>query len=111
MNRLLLFASILLFSFCDRRDKVPPGIIPPEKMSLILTDLSIAEGIMTTEFILGDSAKKMAPYLYDDVLAKHGTPRKDFLSSLDFYLLHPEKLDHVYDRVLETLSKMESNLE
>lgn len=111
MKYFVLFAIILLFSFCDSADKVPREIIQPGPMAEILTDIQLAEGALKAQFILGDSGKKLAPYYYEPVYLKHGVTGEQFRTSLSFYLDHPEKIQPVYDQVLENLNKMESGIE
>lgn len=106
-----MFASIaLFFSFCDSNNKVPESVIGPEKMSEVLSDIHLADGAMKANYIIGDSAKRIAPYLYKEVMEKHGVDSAKFQESLNFYFEYPEKMEYVYRLVNEKLSKLESGI-
>lgn len=111
MNVIKLLAILLLFSFCDSDQKVPSKYLDQRKMAAILTDVHLAEGVMKANYILGDSAKEVAPHFYASIYKKHGVKEELVLESLDYYSGQPAKFKLVYDQVLENLSKIESNLE
>lgn len=104
MKRSLLLASIALFlCFCQSGTEVPAGIIGKEKLRDILVDIHMTEGALKSNFIIGDSAKKIAPALYDVVYQTHGVTEKEFHQSMDWYFAHPELLEEVQKKVVEEL--------
>lgn len=112
MKKLVLFASIaLFFSFCDSKEKVPEGVLSPEKMSEVLSDIHLADGAMKAYYIIGDSAKRIAPHLYKEVFERHQVDSAKFHESLEYYFEYPEKMEYVYNLVNEKLIKLESGIE
>lgn len=86
------------------------GILSEEKMVAVYTDIHIAEGRLKTVNIFGDSAKKMAPVLYQEIYTRHQTTAQEFQKSYEYYQKDPEKLEHIIDLVLIELSKKESGI-
>lgn len=79
-------------------------------MVSVFTDIHIAEGRLKTVNIFGDSAKKMAPVLYNQIYIENQTTAEEFQRSYDYYQKDPEKFEHLIDLVLIELSKKESGI-
>ena len=108
MRHLFLFAILGLFCFCAGSYPEPQDLLTEDKMVAILLDINIAEGGMKARYVLGDSAKALAPYLYDHIYDKHGVSRDQFDRNLDYYLHQPGKMDKIYEQVITELSIRES---
>lgn len=102
----ILVFSIVLFG-CKN---TPEGILDKEKMVAVYTDIHIAEGRLRTVGIFADSAKLMAPVLYDEVYRTHQISREEFIKSYNYYQANPKEFEAIVDRVLEELSKKESGI-
>lgn len=83
----------------------------PQKLCDVLTDIHLADGSLKANYILGDSASKIAPHLYKQVYERHQIDSATLQKSLNYYTDHPEKLEYVYTLINEKLSKLESGIE
>ncbi len=111
MKRLILFASIgLILSSCQSETKVPRDCYTQDEMVQVLVDLNLVQGMLKSNFILDDSASRVAPVLYDQVFERNEADRQKFQRSLDFYLDHPEMLKAINEKVVEELNKLESGI-
>jgi hypothetical protein len=82
-----MLASILIFGSCVSNDKLPAGILKPEKMQAVLWDVIKAEAF-TNEFIKKDSAKNATAEnvkLQQQIFAIHKISNTDFYNSYDYY--------------------------
>lgn len=103
-------AAILLFLAIAGCKSTPEGVLEEEKMVAVFTDIHIAEGRLKVVSIFTDSAKKMAPVLYDQVYRNHQITPEQFQKSYDYYTSDPKKLDAILDKVIVELSKRESGI-
>lgn len=99
-----LIASIVLFlASCQSDRNIPAEVLPPETMKNILVDVNVVEGGLKANFILADSAKKVAPTLYEEVYERYGTNAADFQKSIRWYFEHPEILEEIQRDVVAEL--------
>lgn len=76
----------------------------------VLTEIHIAEGRLKTVNIFSDSAKRMAPVLYDQIYTEQQITAEDFIISYDYYQEHPKQFEGIIDKVIIELSKQESGI-
>lgn len=103
----LLLFGVTLFSACKTK---PKGILNEEKMVAVLTDIHIAEGRLKTVSIFGDSAKSMAPVLYDQIYKTHQITAQEFTTTYNYYQNNPKEFERIIDLVITELSKKESGI-
>lgn len=104
--------ALLLLVACkqDKNDH-----LPADKMEKVLIDIQLAEVYSTmagkdsvhTELKNNDSLA----VFYREVLDHHGLTLEQFEKSLDWYREHPDKLDTVFVRSINTLGKQEQQLQ
>lgn len=103
MKKLLLIISlnVLLAISCNR---VPSGVIPPDKMSRLMADVHTGEAVleMNRTIYSNDSLRQL---MKQSVLARHGVTGEEFDSSLTWYGRHIDKYMEVYDGTIEILDR------
>jgi len=104
-----LAATLLLLAMAGCKS-TPEGVLNEEKMVAVFTDIHIAEGRLKVVGIFTDSAKKMAPVLYDQLYRNHQITAEQFQKSYDYYTSDPKKLEAILDKVIVELSKKESGI-
>ena len=109
MKRIFL-GVILAFGVSCGTDK--GAHLPPEKMEKVLLDIQLAEVYgsiagVDSAYNPGIRSNDSLIVYYREVLAHHNITLKDFKQSLEWYRNHPDKLDTVYVRALNQLSKDE----
>ena len=95
-----LLAFVLLVAVsCGQKNRIPPEVIPQERMYKIMWDLMRAD-VFITDFLSRDSTKKLAAArdtLYEQVFRIHTTNRETFYKSLSFYQGRPDLLKIITD--------------
>jgi len=79
-------------------------------MVSILVDVHIAEAASNVSRI-NDVQRFSASDLYPVIFKTHKTDSSAFRNSFDYYLRNPKKLDKIYEKVLNELSRRESEQE
>jgi len=104
----LLGVIALLFS-CAPEDSYieePVPLIEESKMIEILTDVHIIEGSRTGLSIMGDTVG-IAVY-YQRLFAKYDVTKESYQENFNYYLKDPDRMDLMYEKVIENLSILES---
>lgn len=83
------------------------GILSPDSMAMILTDIHLVEGGKVGENMLGDSLR--APHFFRVVYEKYNINESSFERSFDYYTERPGEMNTIYEVVVENLSKLEQN--
>jgi hypothetical protein len=113
-RRILLgFTSLILLfivSCAPKEEKElqpPPGAIPQEKFTSVMLDIQLIEGMKVHK--LGprvDRGIDMSS-LYSEIFEKHKITREEFELTYGFYRSHPDKMEVIYEAVLDSLTTLE----
>lgn len=110
---LVLAFAIAAGSCTGRKSKAEHrDLIPENDLVEILRDIHITDGLLSMpginyKYSYGDSISS-----YIDVIESHGYTKQQMDRTMRFYFVkRPKKLVKVYDKVLGSLSEMESNLD
>jgi hypothetical protein len=117
MNRyiiLVIFVFLVAAASCSgRRNKAEhKDIIPEKDLTSILTEVHIADGLLSIpeikyKFTKGDTLES-----YIDIFEKYGYTKPQMDRTVRYYFVKkPKKLVKIYDRVLGRLSEMESRVD
>ncbi|SMG10422.1 protein of unknown function [Marivirga sericea] len=104
MRKLIYIIAILTIVSCSGKEEQPKGILPPEKMALILSDIYLAEHKAANIGLTLDSAKVVLKHYELKIFDDHNTTDSIYKESFKYYLDHPDKLEAVYDIVIDTVS-------
>ena len=95
---MVFFCLITLIS-CGNKNKIPPGILKPDKMQAVLWDVIKADAF-TAEIIKKDSAKNGTEEnlkLQQEIFTIHQTTKDIFYKSYDYYKANPGQLKVMMD--------------
>jgi hypothetical protein len=97
MNRFLILVFFVCFS-CGSKTAVPKGIIPVAKMTDVMWDVLLADGIAGYRYPL-DSLKRFdtSVILYQQIAEAHNTNQQQLRKSLQFYESRPDLLKIIID--------------
>ena len=98
---IFLFGMFLLAS-CNNNDKVPSGILKPEKMEVVLWDIIKADAF-TKEYIKIDTAKNDIAEnlkLQQQIFAIHKVTKVDFYRSYDYYKANTKQFKTILDSMI-----------
>ncbi len=103
-------ACLLLLVGCGNpgKMKVPEAYIQPNKMVEVLVDVHLIEGARSGNDIQGDSLQ--VDDYYKAVFVKHQISEENFRESFHFYSKHPLEFEKMFDQVIESIAKLETNL-
>ena len=111
MRNLFIIAFLLLLLSCSSEEKkvLPENVLAPEKFTSVMIDVQIAEGMRAqgVEIITPDKGGKGA---YDKIFQKHQITEQTFELSYNYYLDHPDKMEMIYEQVLDSLSKLDAEV-
>lgn len=87
-------------------------VIPDKALVNLLTDIYLADGILSITPVRAKYSEKDSTSNYIDIIKEHGLTKEKLDRSIRYYLLNdPKKLEKIYDQVIAGLSDMESALE
>ncbi|MDQ3047033.1 MAG: DUF4296 domain-containing protein [Bacteroidota bacterium] len=111
MQRIVALLLILLMVSCGEKKsaKIPDSVLPMEKMAEVLVDIHLLEAAMNLN-INPVTAPTMNIKTGSDVFKKNNITKAMYDESMDFYSLHPELLNSVYEVVLNDLSKKQAEV-
>ena len=102
IRMIILLAGLALVGSCTNKDKIPDGILKPDKMQAVLWDVIKADAF-TAEFIKKDSAKNAADEnlkLQQQIFAIHKISKADFYNSYDYYKSNPVVFKKIVDSLV-----------
>jgi hypothetical protein len=106
------FSVSLFLSSCKQEDqaKSPKDLISEDKMVSIMVDMHIVETASNLKVFPPDSAQQMYHDYFESIYLTHGVTKSGFDSSLYYYATQTDQMNVIYDRILENLSEMESQV-
>jgi len=109
----LMFIGVLIFCIsCSDKNKIPEGIMKPQKMHAVLIDILIADA-MNGERVIKDTTLKLpvenASYFLN-VFQLHQTTRNEFNRSYSFYLKRPDLLKVITDSASAIINRRNTQL-
>jgi hypothetical protein len=108
VKKIFTYLLLTLFLACTR-EKQPQGVLSEDKMVEILTDIHLAEGIVSSFPIHFDSSRVLYPYLENEVFEKHAISDSVFRASLEYYMRDLRVMDRIYARTIDSLHVIESS--
>ncbi len=107
MRKLIYLVAILIIVSCTQKDGVPKGVLPPEKMANIIAEIYEAEHKATNIGLKYDSSKVVMRHYELKIFEENNTSDSIYKQSFAYYLENPEKLELVYDIVIDSMSLRE----
>jgi hypothetical protein len=105
---IVCFCATLIYS-CKRGDD---RLIPEKELIDVLTEIHVADGLLSIQSIRGRFSSKDSTSNYMDILERHGLTKKRMDNTLSYYFnQNPKKLENIYDRVLIKLNEKQTSLE
>jgi len=107
-----LFILICLLFACSNSDeKIPENILSETKFELLLKEIHLVEATFELHKTKGmGKAKNELANSYQNIYSEYAISEEDFKTSLEYYSVNPEKLEKIYDKVLEELTKERTTL-
>jgi len=106
----LLVGGCQLTESSEQTNSAQHSPLSSEELMLVLIDIHLAEAASQDTKLKRDTSFNMRPIeeYYEAVFAAHGTNREDFEASFNYYAERPVLFNSLYERMLETFSKLEA---
>jgi hypothetical protein len=111
MKKLVFLALLYILSSCHEGTSfsAPSGVIPPDSMVQVLTDVHIFQATLQLGYFKSDSAQ-VAAKAFEDILSKHHLTQSEYSKCLEYYCYHPALFDDIYEKVLNNISRQKAEL-
>ena len=109
--KLIILACIcILFSCTDKSalDAKPADLLTEEQMSRVLVDIHITESALSLKNLNRDSSLSIYAGYKADIFQEHHITEEQFKQSYDYYSKHSDKLDHIYEVVIDSIGAKEA---
>lgn len=103
----------MVLSSCNRSsidNDIKNAPIAESKFVEIMVDVRLAESIIRKQSSRGKDPEKVTKQLYESIFQKYNITNKDFEKSIKSYSSSPEKMYEINEKVVEALSKLESEV-
>lgn len=106
----LFIIGLFLFSCSSKKNiEIPEGILNIEQMTALLTDVHLTESTINLYQSKGNDITSYTKEQYALLFKKHKITEKQFEENVLFYSQQLDILDEIYAKILENLSKKQSN--
>jgi len=89
---------------CSNKEEIPAGIVEPQRMISILTDIHQLETEVASLKLTYDSSTALYKQQQQLLFDKHNVSDSVYTHSFEYYLEHVEMLDKIYAAVVDSLS-------
>jgi len=106
---------MLGFSCTPNKDisqaEIPPNIIPPDSMTIIVSDIQATEAILREYKRIGQDNELRSAKFLDQTFKKHRISPERFDESVAFYENHLELYHKIYTDVVSRLTQEQTELD
>lgn len=100
-----------MFACSNSDEKIPENILSETKFELLLKEIHLVEATFELHKTKGmGKAKNELANSYQNIYSEYAISEEDFKTSLEYYSVNPEKLEKIYGKVLEELTKERATL-
>lgn len=107
---LLVISCCLLLSCNNTNKKTPDYLLEQDQMVELMVDMHLVETANNLKLISPDSSTLRYQEMFASIFETHGISKMEFDSSLFYYATQTQQMDTIYDKVLEELYEMESEV-
>jgi hypothetical protein len=111
VKRIFCILSLAVLASCGQQgDKTPKNLLPEQKLVQILADVHVAEARIENNVVYPDTALMLYGLEQQRILEAHGVEEQLFRDTYRYYLNDLQKMDRLYEIILDTLSVREAKL-
>ena len=112
MKLKILIIYCFLLACSSSKERILEGILPEKEMVSILKEVHLAEANFE---LLKTNSKEVAQNTllnnYQEIYSKYNIDKNEFQQTIEYYSNYPEKLEGIYSKVLEGMTKERSMLD
>lgn len=103
--------AVILLASCEQKmPKRPSNVLDEDQMVSVMVDMHLVETAQNLKVIEPDSTNSEYNRLFESIFVSHGITKARFDSSLYYYSTQTDQMNVIYDKVLEELSELESQV-
>jgi hypothetical protein len=102
----IVLVTIVMFSCNSDADIVPEGVLGKEKMIEVMVEIELTQALVKLKSSTIDTINERQ--LYNEVYSAYNVSEEEFNNSLDHYCKDPKLLMDMYGKVIEDLTKKQS---
>lgn len=112
MRKTLLFCIVWMLFSCQPTpsNTTPDYVLSEDKMVSVMVDMHLVETAANLKVFPPDSAQQMYSDRFASIFLTHQTTQAKYDSSLWYYATQTDRMNVIYDLVLEQLSELESEV-
>ncbi len=107
---LLVAGSLLLFACKEKHPKTPGYLLNEETMVAVMVDMHLVETAQNLKILGVDTMQTRYQQYFNAIFESHEITKTEFDSSLFYYTTQTEQMNVIYDKVLEELYELESEV-
>lgn len=111
---ILIFLLAIAISCSPKKEvsnlEIPPGILPPDSMVMIITDMQITEATLREFKRLGKDDDQRTEKFYAQVFDKYQLRPEKYKLSIAFYEQHMKAHYQIYTDVVTRLTKIQTEI-
>lgn len=114
MKKYLILFLMIVTASCSEEvvvETIPADVLSKQAMVELLVDIQLIEGGIIIRKLKGKEFDKEINVYYQIAFKKHGLTKKTFEYNMRYYTDHLEKLEEIYDEVINELSKLQAESE
>ncbi len=105
-NYISIIVCFLLFSCGTQQKEIPNDVITKEKMIEVMTEVELTQALIRLKASTQDTINEQQ--LYNEVYMEFDISEEKFNKSLEYYCKDPNQLKEMYNKVIENLTKKQS---
>jgi len=106
----LIIVGCMLLACNESKEKPPKYLLAEDKMAAVMLDMQLIESAGNLKLISADSATIRYREMFASIFVTHQITKADFDSSLFYYATKTDQMPLIYDKVLEELYELESEV-
>lgn len=107
---LFLIALAVLSGCKEPVETKPDYLLGEEKMIAVMVDMHLVETANNLKLLTPDTTGQQYSEMVEKIYATHEVSKVDFDSSLFYYSTQTEQMNVIYDKILERLYELESEV-
>jgi hypothetical protein len=107
---LFILALLLFFACQEGKKEAPDFLLSEEEMVNVMVDMHLVETAHNLKLMGTDTTYTEYLEKFNSIFDSHGVTKANFDSSLMYYTSSTEQMPAIYDKILEELYEMESEV-
>ena len=105
-----MFLGLVSSSCQEKKKETPAYLVDENTMVDVMVDMHLVETASNLKLIEPDSSTVKYNEYFASIFSSHGINKVEFDSSLFYYSTQTEQMSVIYDKVLERLYELESEV-